>query len=154
MGGSRTALTVPISGNGELEIGEHLEQQRLELVVGFVHLVDQQHAAVLGLQRLHERARLEKLLGEEDVAELVQPAHRLGEAFRPLQHLVQGFFQHLGVEKLLAVFPLVDGLGFVEALVALQADQAAARTSAAVVLASSVLPTPGGPSMRIGFLRW
>ena len=64
-----------------------------------------------------------KLLGEEDVAELVQPGHRLGETPGTLQHLVQCFFQDLRVEKLLAVLPLVDGLGFIEALVALQANE-------------------------------
>ena len=109
--------------DGDLVVGEDLQQQGLELVVGLVNLVDQQHAAVLLAQRLEQGARLHELLGEEDVAELVQPVDGFGEALGPLQHLLQGLLQHLGVEQLLAVLPLVDGLGLVQALVALQADQ-------------------------------
>ena len=109
--------------DGDLIVGEDLQQQGLELVVGLVNLVDQQYAAVLLAQRLEQGARLHELLGEEDVAELVQPVDGFGEALGPLQHLLQGLLQHLGVEQLLAVLPLVDGLGLVQALVALQADQ-------------------------------
>ena len=43
-------------GDRDLEVGEDLQQERLELVVGLVHLVDEQHAAFLLLQRLQERA--------------------------------------------------------------------------------------------------
>ena len=76
---------------------------------------------MLGAERFEQRPRLEKLLGEEDVAELVQPADGLGEAARALQHFVQRLLEHLRVQQLFAVLPLVDGLRLVQALVALQA---------------------------------
>ena len=45
-------------GNRHLEVGEDFQEQRFELVIGLVHLVEQQHAAVLFPQRLQERSRL------------------------------------------------------------------------------------------------
>ena len=53
-------------------------------------------------------------------------------------------------DHLRGVVPLVDGGGDVEALVALQPDQPAARASAASTLAISVLPTPASPSRNSG----
>ena len=53
----------------------------------------------------------------------MQAGDGFGETLGALQHLVEGFLQHLRVEELLAVLPLVDGLGLVEALVSLQADE-------------------------------
>ena len=41
----------------DLEIGEDLEQERLELLVGAVDLVDQQHGADRAVDRLQQRAR-------------------------------------------------------------------------------------------------
>ena len=58
----------------------------------------------------------------------------------------------LQAEQLLAVVPLVQGPGLVDALVALQPDQPGAVT-AATALASSVLPTPAGPSTSSGLPR-
>ena len=110
-------------GNGNLKIREHFQQQALELVVGFVHLVDEQYAALFLPERLQEWPGLQELLGEEDVAKLVQAVHGFRKPPGPLEHLVQGFLQHLGVEQLLAIFPFVDGLGFIEPFIALQADQ-------------------------------
>ncbi len=92
-------------------------------MVGLVDFVDQQYATVLFLQRLEQRARLDEFLGEEDVAELVQPANRLFEAFCTLQNFVERFLQDLRVQQLLAVLPLVQRLRFVETFVTLQADQ-------------------------------
>jgi hypothetical protein len=45
-------------GNGDLEIGQDLEQEGLEGLVGAVEFVDQQNrrAAVAGLERLQQRA--------------------------------------------------------------------------------------------------
>ena len=40
-----------------------------------------------------------------------------------LHEITEFFLQHLRVEQLLAVLPLVEGLGFVEPFVALQPDQ-------------------------------
>src|ERR1700685_4343472 len=40
-------------GDADLEVGQHLEQERLEFVVGAVDLVDQQHGLIPGPDRLH-----------------------------------------------------------------------------------------------------
>ena len=40
--GGSSALIVPISGHRDLEVGQDLEQVRLELLVGAVDLVDEQ----------------------------------------------------------------------------------------------------------------
>ena len=49
--------------DGDLEVGEHLEQERLELLVGAVDLVDEQDRrhAVVRLDRLEQRALDQKL---------------------------------------------------------------------------------------------
>ena len=41
--GGTAALMVPISGHGDRPLGQQLEQERLEILVGAVDLVDQQH---------------------------------------------------------------------------------------------------------------
>ena len=56
----------------------------------------------------------------------------------------------LDAQQLLLVVPLVQRLGLVEALVALQADEPGARSSRRRDLASWVLPVPAGPSTRTG----
>ena len=94
--------------NGDLEVRQHLEQERLELVVGAVDLVDQQHDRLGALDRLEQRAADQEL--------------------RPEQ-LLLGYGALLcgtDVQQLARVVPLVDGVRDVEALVALQADQATA----------------------------
>ena len=92
-------------GNGDLEVGEHLEQERLELLVGAVDLVDQEHDRVVRVDRLEQRAADQELLAEELVL-------RDGALLGGTQ-----------VQQLAGVVPLVHGVGDVEALVALQADQ-------------------------------
>ena len=47
-------------GDGDLIVGEDLEQERLELRIGAVDLVDQQHDGRLAAERLEERARDEE----------------------------------------------------------------------------------------------
>ncbi len=96
-------------GHGHLEVGEHLEEERLELVVGPVDLVDQQHGAGARPQRpqqrsLHQEARVEDLLDSAVVSG------------RPLRQRPQ-------VQQLAGVVPLVEGLAGVDALVALEADE-------------------------------
>ena len=51
----------------DLEVGQDLEQVRLELLVRPVDLVDEQHRrdAVVGLERLQERPPDEELLAED-----------------------------------------------------------------------------------------
>ena len=100
-------------------VGENLEEQRLEFVIGLVHLVDQEHAAVLFAQRLQERARLEEFFGEKDVTEFVEPVDGLGKPFGAGEDLIEGLLQHLRIQKLLAVLPLINGFCLVEAFIAL-----------------------------------
>ena len=97
-------------GDRDLEVGEQLEQHRLELLVGLVDLVDQQHDRLGAGDRLHQRPRQQELVAEDVVVDVV-PA---------------GLAAGLDAQQLLAVVPLVQRLGLVEALVALQADQLAA----------------------------
>ena len=98
-------------GNRDLEVRQHLEQHRLELLVGLVDLVDQQHHRLLGDDRLQQRAGEQELLAEDVVLDLL-PGRLLRLGLDP--------------QQLLAVVPLVEGLGLVEPLVALEADQLAA----------------------------
>ena len=95
----------------DLEVGQDLEQVRLELLVGPVDLVDEQDRrdAVGRLERLEERPA-DQELGAEDVVR----GRVLGLAAR----LEQPDLEHLA-----RVVPLVDGRVDVEALVALEPDE-------------------------------
>src|SRR6185312_14603257 len=92
-------------GDADLEVAQKFEKHCLELLVGLVDLVDQQDYGFVACDRRHEGSRQQELLAE-DVLLDVLPARggRLG----------------LDPEQLLAVVPLVQGLGLVEALVALE----------------------------------
>jgi hypothetical protein len=96
-------------GDADLEIGEHLEQERLELVVGPVHLVDQQHGVVTGPDRLQQRPFQQELRAEQLLDRLVTGQLVLRQS-PDVQHLAR-------------VIPLVQGLAGVDAFVALKADQ-------------------------------
>ena len=113
-------------GNRDLKVREHLEQHRLELLVGLVDLVDQQHHRLGRGDRLEQRAGEQELLGE-DVVQLVA-GRLLGVApdadARAAAVLLLGG-RGLDPQQLLAVVPLIERLRLVEALVALQADQRA-----------------------------
>ena len=100
-------------GDGHLEIGEHLEQEGLERLVGAVELVDQQHRRPggIGLERLQQRTADQEAVGE-DLA-LDARARRMGR------------LGHADLEHLARVVPLIDRRRDVETLVALQADQPA-----------------------------
>src|SRR5215208_6411336 len=100
----RARLDAPELGDRDLEVREQLEQHRLELLVGLVDLVDEQDHRPLGGDRRHQRAGEEELLAE-DVVLHGRPA-RVGRL-------------RLDAQELLAVVPLVQRLGLVEALVAL-----------------------------------
>ena len=54
--GSSAPRSVPSSGMRDLEIGEKLEQEGLELLVGAVDLVDQQHRRLFAPDRRQQRA--------------------------------------------------------------------------------------------------
>ena len=108
--------------NRDLEIAEDFQQQRFELGVRLVDFVDQQHAAGGLLQRLQQRPRLDEFLGEEHVAEIMQLVERRLQRRRAAEHFAELVLQDLRVQKLLGVFPLVERLGLVQSLIALQAD--------------------------------
>ncbi|CAB5011544.1 unannotated protein [freshwater metagenome] len=109
----------PELGHRDRVVGEDLEQERLELVVGAVDLVDQQHRrrAAQILHGAQQRAPHQEAFGVEVALDLVD-LDVLG--------LARGL-DGPKVQQLLAVVPLVNGLCDVDALVALQADQLAAR---------------------------
>ena len=104
-------------GNRDLPVGQHLEEVGLELVVGAVDLVDEQHGR-------YRRTRLDRAQQRpaDEEAPLVEVGLEVvaGAAVRLAADL--GGAQ---VEQLAGVVPVVDGLGGVDALVALQADQLA-----------------------------
>src|SRR4051794_17217939 len=112
----RARLDAAELGDGDLEVAEDLEQHRLELLVGLVDLVDEQHDRLGAGDRRHERALQQELLAEDVVLDLV-PA---------------GVVAALGLDaqQLLAVVPLVERLGLVEALVALQAHEGPVEVAA------------------------
>src|SRR5919106_748207 len=95
--------------NRDLEVGEHLEQERLELLVRAVDLVDQQHDLLVGVDRLEQRPADEELRPEE---------LRLGYG---------AFLRRANVQQLARVVPLVHRVRDVESLVALEPDQVRAE---------------------------
>ncbi len=94
-----------------LEVGEQLEQKRLELLVRAVDLVDQEHGrrGVVVVDGVQQRPAQQEL-GAEDLP-LRRPA-------------VLALTEKTDVEQLPRVVPLVHGVREVDALVALQADEA------------------------------
>ena len=117
------AAIVPSLGNRHLEVAQDLEQERLELGVRLVDLVDQQHDRIGRIDRLQQRPRQDEAIREEHVVLGGQAVDRFRQRRRAVGHLADLVLEDLGVEQLLGVLPLVERLGFVEALVALQADQ-------------------------------
>jgi hypothetical protein len=89
----------------DLEVRQQLEQERLELVVGAVDLVDEQDDRAVVLERLQQR-----------------PAQQ--EAAREQLALVDAALGGAQREQLARVVPVVERLVDVDALVALQADKA------------------------------
>ena len=103
-------------GDGDLVLGQHLEQEGLEGLVGAVELVDQQHRRPrAGVERLQQRR------ARSGCAREYRSARQLLAV-----DVVRGFGQ-ADLEHLPRVVPLVGGLRHVQALVALQADQRRAQ---------------------------
>ena len=109
--------------HGDLEVGEDLEQERLELGLCLVDLVDEQDHRLLGLDRREERARRQEPEREErvflagDLRDRVRQRRRVGD------QLADTLAEELRVQELLGVLPLVECLALVESLVALQPDE-------------------------------
>jgi hypothetical protein len=100
-----------------LVLRENLEEQRLGLEFHPVHFVDEQHHRIGRGNGFQQGAREQELFGEDVLFEVlpVFGASAVGTA-------------GLDTQQLLAIVPLVEGLGLVEPLVALQANEA--RTDA------------------------
>ena len=130
-------------GHAHLELGEHLQQVRLEGRVGPVDLVDQENgrAEGIGLERREQRPLDQEALAEDVLGQRVAPGPAtLGQADR----------QHLR-----GVVPLVDGGRRVEPLVALQAEQPPAqrlgqgRGELRLAAAGLALQQQGRPSAKL-----
>ena len=103
-------------GNRDLKIGEQLEKEPLELLVGAVQLVDEQHGRPLSVrQRLEQRPPDQKFLCE-------QLTRRLPSVDR-----ARGFHQ-ADLQQLPRVVPFVHGVAYVQAFVALEPDQVRLET--------------------------
>ena len=107
--GIDVALMVPSSGIADLEVREELEQKRLELLVGAVDLVDQQHRRFFPADGGEQRP-LQQIFFRENV--LLDVVGILADALARLDG-----------EELALIVPLVERGVLVEAFVALQADQ-------------------------------
>src|SRR5437667_3442168 len=113
----------PELGHRDLEIGEHFEQEGLELGLGLIDLVDQQDDGLLRLDRREKRPRREEAVREERVLLAGDLRHRVWKRGRVRDQLADAVAQELGVEELLGVLPLVERLALVESLVALQTNE-------------------------------
>ena len=100
-------------GNGDLPLGQHLEEKRLERLVGAIDFVDEQHRRPVPRDRLEQRP-----LQQEPIAEHVRLT--LFEA-RSL------FLAQPRVEHLARIVPFVERRHRVQSFVALQADELGAE---------------------------
>ena len=107
---------------GHLEVRKQFEQEGFELGVRLVDFVDQQDDLLVGGNRLHQRTRHDKALGEEDFILACNPIDGLRQALGSDQHFADLVLEDLGIEQLLGVLPFVERLALVETLVALQPD--------------------------------
>ena len=123
-------------GNRHRRLRQHLEQERLELVVSAVDLVDEQHRRLrAGMAQGAQDRPLDQVLLREHVV-VAQPVVPRG-------------FGEPDRQQLARVVPLVERLAGVDALVALEPNERRVERRASD-LAASVLPTPASPSSRIG----
>src|SRR6266540_1623440 len=96
--------------DGDLKIREHLQQERLKLLIRTVDLVDQQDRRLgLGADRAQQRPLEEERVTEDEALLLLR--------------VTRGALLDLDPQHLLWIVPLVEGRVDVEAFVALQADQ-------------------------------
>ena len=103
----------PEFGHGDRRFAEEFEQQRFELVVGSIDLVDQQHRRnVSGVPDRLQQRPIEQEFGREEIGTGDVAVGSLGEA---------------DGEHLARIVPLVERLGGGDALVALEPDQRRAQ---------------------------
>ena len=103
-------------GDRDLVLGQHLEQEGVEGLVGAVELVDQQHRRARLRQRLQQRA----LDQHRARIQAVREALAVGLAADRVRRLGEADLDHLARDV-----PLVGGLRDVQPLVALHAQQRA-----------------------------
>ena len=95
--------------DGHRGLGQQLEQERLEVVVGPVDLVDQQHGRPgPGMFERAQKRPADQIVAPEQILLAQLRSIGLGEA---------------DAEQLPGIVPLVQGLGGVDPVVALKADQ-------------------------------
>ena len=70
-------------GNRDLEVRRWFEQERLELGVGLVDFVNQQHGRPVAGNRTEQRTRQDKALGKKHLVLRRDPIDRLGQSFAP-----------------------------------------------------------------------
>ena len=132
VGGSPSAQL----GNGDGGLGQQLEQERLELVVAAVDLVDQQHGGPrAGVVERGQQRPLQQVLVAEQVGLARRLAARLGQPDG--QQLARDSSTRTGPRPRSGPRSTAAG-------------SAACPARVARALAASVLPTPGSPSSRIG----
>lgn len=135
----------PELGDRDLLLGEDLEEERLELGVGAVDLVEQEHGRDGALERLEQGAGNEELPVEERGGGRGEPLGRAGAAGRR-----RGLPEELGREHLLGVVPLVERLRLVEPLVALETDARPSRGSRRARGRGPSCPRPRAPRAGAG----
>src|SRR5712691_5309805 len=107
----------------DLKVTQYLQQERLEFLVSAVDFIDQQHRWLRSDNGLEERAWQQKVAREKRALLTLQQRHSVIEGGRRGQERAQLLFEHLHVQQLLTVFPLVQGFGFIEPLVTLQTNE-------------------------------
>jgi len=115
--------------NGNLKITEQFQQKGLELRIGLVHFIEQQHNRLRRTDRLQKRTRLDEAVGKESVFLSGDGIDRFGKRCRGADDVVDPILDHLCVEQLLGVFPFIEGFGLVQAFVALETDQLPPQTA-------------------------
>ena len=109
--------------NADLKIAEYLEQEGLEFLIGTVNFVDQQNRWPRRYDGLQQRPRQQKMAREESALLMLQVGHRLIQGIGVGQQASQPFLEHLHVEQLFTVLPLVQRLRLIQPLVTLQANE-------------------------------
>ena len=103
-------------GNGDLEVGQHLQQIGLERLIGPVELVDQQDGRAVGLRL---QALQKRPLDQELIAENIR--------FQRIPVPVAGRLGHADLHHLTGIVPFIDRGGDVETLIALETQQPPAK---------------------------
>jgi hypothetical protein len=107
-------------GDRDLVVGKHLEQQRLCLDLDAIDLVDEQDDRIGRPDRLEQRTGQQELLGEKVLFQRI-PARTV-----PTWCVLGGTLE-LYTQQLLLVVPLIERLGLVQTLIALESYQPGPR---------------------------